>query len=238
MKKLAIAGLTMLLVETAAMSALAEKIPNDSPPNPSDTPGECPVVGYKVVTSSVLNLTIPDGNPAGVTTPPIQFNPDGTTIVDVVAELAIAHTWVGDLNVRLFYDHDCTPGTAPFGPVSLLCRQQLPGCPVDMCCGCSGDLSFTETYFWGTNGPNKEMAAGNQCPTAIAGGCYLVASESQFTFPLFSGLRKDGCWSLNLQDGADLDVGMLQSWKIHVANQTTTAIEPSSWGAVKAGFTQ
>jgi len=236
MKKLAIAGLTMLFVGATAMSAVAEKIPNDNPPNPADAPGQCPTDGYKSVTSTTLNLTVPDASAAGVTTPPLQLAPDGSTILDVVVDLGLTHTWIGDLNVALRYDHDCTPGTPAFGPVSLMCRQQLAGCPVDMCCGCSGDLIGGGRYVFGTNGSTKEIAAAGQCPTPIPFGCYRSAVESQFSFSAFSGLRKDGCWTLFLQDGAGGDVGILQNWKISVANQQTTAVEDATWGAVKHGF--
>lgn len=235
MKKLAIAGLTMLFVGATAMSAVAEKIPNEFPPNPADAPGQCPTDGYKFAQSPTLNLAIPDGSPVGVTTPPLTLAPDGTTILDVVVSMNITHSWIGDLNVALSYDHDCTPGTAPFGPVSVMCRQQLAGCPVDNCCGCSGDLAGT--YVFGTNGATKEIAAtAAQCTAVIPTGCYRSAVESAFSFSVFSGLRKDGCWTLSLQDGAGLDTGTLQSWRISVANQQTTAVEPSTWGAVKAGF--
>jgi len=237
MKKLAIAGLTMLFVGVTAMSALADKVPSQGPPtNPTDSPGQCPVTGYKSV-SAVVNLSIPDGSPVGVTTPPLQLAPDGSTILDVVVDLGITHTWIGDLNVQLTYDHDCSAGTPAFGPVSLMCRQQLAGCPVDLCCGCSGDLVGGARYVFGTNGSTKEISADAQaCPATIPAGCYRQATESAFTFSVFSGLRKDGCWRLFLQDGAGADVGVLADWKVSVANQQTTAVESSTWGAVKAGY--
>jgi len=116
-----------------------------------------------------------------------------------------------------------------------MCRQQLAGCPVDGCCGCDSDLGGQ--YVFGTNGATKEIAADGQCPfPSIPNGCYREAVESQFSFSVFSGLRKDGCWTLHLQDGAFLDTGALAGWTISVANQQTTAVESSTWGAVKAGF--
>lgn len=240
MKKLAIAGLTMLFVGVSAMSAVAEKIPNDTPPNPSDSPGTCPAgtPEYKQLSSPTLNLAIPDGSPTGVTTPPLQFPPDGTTLNDVLFDIGIVHTWIGDLNVRVSYDHDCSPGTPAFGPVSLMCRQQLAGCPVDMCCGCSGDLVSAGgvRYRFGLIGSTKEIAATGQCPTTIPGGCYRHADESAFGLSVFSGLRKDGCWTMFLQDGAGADVGTLQNWIVYMRNNQTTAVEPSTWGAVKAGY--
>jgi hypothetical protein len=239
MKKLAIAGLTMLIVGTTAMSALAEKIPHETPSDPTDTPGNCVPANYKQILR-VENLQIPDGNPTGVNTPPAILPDDGSTITDVQLSLNMSHTWIGDLNVQLLYDHDCTPGTPPFGPVSVMCRQQLAGCPVDMCCGCSGDLINGLNYQFANtgNGSTKEIAADSQgCPTTIPAGCYTAAVESQFTFSVFSGLRKGGCWFMHLQDGAGADVGSLNTWTLFVKNQQTTAVESSTWGAVKAGFT-
>jgi subtilisin-like proprotein convertase family protein len=237
MKKLAIAGLTMLFVGMSAMSAFAEKTSSQGPPtNPTDNPGQCPVTGYKTA-SATVGLSIPDGSPAGVTTPPLSLPADGSTILDVVVDLGITHTWIGDLNVQLTYDHDCAAGTPAFGPVSLMCRQQLAGCPVDGCCGCSGDLTAGTRYVFGTNGSTKEISADAQgCPTVIPGGCYRQATESAFNFSVFSGLRKDGCWRLFLQDGAGADVGVLADWKVSVANQQTTAVEAATWGSVKAGY--
>ena len=54
MKKLAIAGLTMLFVGMSAMSAFAEKTSSQGPPtNPTDNPGQCPTNGYKSVSAVV-----------------------------------------------------------------------------------------------------------------------------------------------------------------------------------------
>ena len=237
MKKLAMLGLTALFACTTAMAVLAEKIPNETPPNPSDNPGQCPTDGYKFRRSTDLFLGVPDGSPVGVQTPPLQLPPDGATVLDVVVDMAFEHTWIGDMNIKLYYDHDCSPSSIPFGPVSLLCRQQLAGCPVDGCCGCSGDMFLFGRYAFGTNGPTKEIAAAAQgCPAEIPFGCYRQAVESQFTFSVFSGLRKDGCWYLDLQDGAGADEGTLQNWQINIANAQTTAVENATWGAVKAGF--
>jgi hypothetical protein len=239
MKKLVIAALACLFAATFAGGALAAKVPNETPPNPSDNPGQCPTTGYKFLRSPELFLSVPDGTPVGVTTPPLQLPPDGSTILDVVMDMEFEHTWIGDMNIKLFYDHDCSVATPPFGPVSVLCRQQLAGCPVDGCCGCSGDMFLGGRFVFGTNGATKEIAADAQgCPSVIPYGCYRPAVESQFTFSVFSGLRKDGCWYLDLQDGAGADEGLLANWQINVANQQTTAVESSTWGAVKAGYLQ
>jgi hypothetical protein len=106
-----------------------------------------------------------------------------------------------------------------------------------MCCGCSGNLAAGARYVFGTNGSTKEISADAQgCPETIPAGCYRAATESQFTFSIFSGLRKGGCWRLFLQDGAGLDTGVLADWKLSIANQQTTAVEAATWGSVKAGF--
>ncbi len=235
MRKLAIVGMASLLVGAFALEALAEKIPNDNP-FPPDNPGQCNTQTYKSRRSAQLNLNIPDADPAGVTTPPIQFVADGTTIADVVISLEISHTWVGDLNVSVSYDHDCQPATPAFGPVALLCRQQLAGCPVDGCCGCSGDLLQGGRYDFGTVGSTKELAAAGQCPLAIPFGCYRPALESQFQLDVFASLRKDGCWILSLQDGAGADLGVLYNWEVRILNQVSTAVENATWGAIKAGY--
>lgn len=235
MRKLAIVGLTSLLVGASALASFAEKIPGPGDPLPPDSPGQCNTQGYKFQRSAQLNLNIPDNDPAGVTTPPLTVAGTGT-IADVVVSLEISHTYVGDLNVKLFYDHDCQPATPAFGPVALLCRQQLAGCPLGDCCGCSGDLLSGGRYDFGTIGSSKELAAAGQCPGVIPFGCYKPALESQFTLDVFAGLPKNGCWSMNLQDGAGIDLGVLYNWEVRILNEVSTAVESSTWGAIKAGY--
>ena len=54
--------------------------------------------------------------------------------------LDIQQTWVGELVAYLYYNAD-GDGTFDHGPVAILCRPNLDGCPwPDDCCGCSGEV--------------------------------------------------------------------------------------------------
>ena len=88
MKKLAIAGLTMLFVGVSAMSAFADKIPSQGPPtNPTDSPGQCPTTGYKSINSGII---MPDvtSEPAAERTVEelLACFEEPETLVDVSAE--------------------------------------------------------------------------------------------------------------------------------------------------------
>jgi subtilisin-like proprotein convertase family protein len=236
MKASAIAVLTLLLIGATPLVSLAEKPSNEDPGAP-DSPGNCSVQGYKCTRSPQLNLDIPDDDPAGVFTDCIVVVPPGPDpIVDVVVSIEFSHTYIGDMNVQLFYDPG--DGSPLLGPVSLMCRQQVPGCPLDasMGFGCSGDLLQGGRYVFGTVGATKEIAAAGQCPSVLPFGCYREASESSNPLSVFNGASKNGCWFLHLQDGAGADLGVLYNWEVCLLNDGATPVEASTWGAIKATY--
>ena len=73
--------------------------------------GVCPVSSYDSQTQVLTpSVPIPDNDPSGILVSDIQFPPQsGMIITDVVVELEIEHTWVGDLTVRL--QHTSSSGT-------------------------------------------------------------------------------------------------------------------------------
>jgi hypothetical protein len=111
----------LALVATAAWAE--EKVPND-------VPGEgivanCDLTGYKSeVRTFNPGIAVPDNNPAGVTTPAIQFAADGSTIADVVIDILMTHTWIGDIVATVQYDETCD-GTVDATSV-VICRPRGP----------------------------------------------------------------------------------------------------------------
>jgi len=237
MKTSAIAGLTLLLIGATALVSFAAKDSNEDPGGP-DSPGNCSVQGYKCTRSPQLNLEVPDDDPAGVYTDCIVVVPAGPDpIVDVVVSIEFSHTYIGDMNVELYYE---PAGEPVLGPVALMCRQQVPGCPLDdsQGFGCSGDLLAGGRYVFGTTGATKEIAAAGQCPPALPFGCYRAASDSPYPLSIFNGANKNGCWFLHLQDGAGADLGVLYNWEVCLLNEGGTPVEASTWGAIKATYNE
>ncbi|MFN8179359.1 MAG: proprotein convertase P-domain-containing protein [bacterium] len=186
----------------------------------------CPLDNYKGQ-KYVAQVTVPDNNPAGVNIGPIVFPPDGSAITDVVADLQMTHTWVGDLIVRL--THIGPGGTQS---VDLLNRPGVPNSTV----GCSGDLVATDTnkYYFGTG--NLATLGETSCPAQIPPQCYLPAPESPAGMSAFRGYPKDGEWWLFVSDNAGGDVGVVQNFSVHILNTGVVAVEPSSWGQIKSSY--
>jgi subtilisin-like proprotein convertase family protein len=197
----------------------------ETPPPPVET--VCPLDDYKGLKYGV-NLAIPDNDPAGVTVGPLQFFPDGTTILDLVLDFGISHTWVGDLVVTVTHIGPCGTKT-----VDLINRPGVPGSTY----GCSGDLigSQTDKYYFGTN-PALLQLGEDECPAAIPVQCYEVAPENPNGLIQWRGCPKDGQWYLTVSDNAGGDVGTLWDFSVHVLNQGPVSVESASWGSIKAGY--
>lgn len=187
----------------------------------------CPLDNYKGYKFEA-QVTIPDNNPTGITVGPIVFPPDGSTILDVVVDLGINHTWVGDLIVRLIHIGPC--GTQV---VDLLQRPGVPATTV----GCSGDLVGTPTnkYYFGTSSQLLTLGE-SSCPSSIPPQCYQVAPENPNGLVGLRGCPKDGEWLLFVSDNAALDTGILQNFSVHVLNAGPVSVEPASWGSVKSSY--
>ncbi len=188
---------------------------------------ECPLDNYKGLKYDT-NVAIPDNDPAGITVGPLQFFPDGNVILDLVVDLGVTHTFVGDLVVTL--THIGPGGTQS---VDLINRPGVPATTF----GCAGDLVGTQTmkYYFGTN-PGLEVLGETSCPASIPLQCYQVAPENPNGLIQFRGLPKDGEWWLTVSDNASLDTGTLYDFSVHALNQAPVSVEPSTWGNVKAQY--
>jgi hypothetical protein len=183
-------------------------------------------------------VAIPDNVAGGVLLGPIFMPPDGDLVNDVVLEVKMAHTWVGDLIADLVYDPDCT-GTAPGIPVRVLCRARGTSTQARTPCGtstttfgCSGDLVVANNYFFSDEGVNP-MGVGTTCPTTIASGCYRQSDQGGGSFSTWRGLPKGGCWYLQISDNAGADTGGVSQWAVWVRNQRPVPATAATWGSVK-----
>jgi len=184
--------------------------------------GVCPLDNYKGQKFDV-NVAIPDNNPAGITVGPIVFPPDGTTILDVVVDLGITHTWVGDLIVQLTHNGPCGVQT-----VDLINRPGVPGSTF----GCSGNLVGPDKYYFGTGA--LEALGEQRCTATLPPACYAAAPESPDGLLPFRGCPKDGEWWLFVSDNGGGDLGQLVNFSVHVLNDTPVSNEAVSWGSAKA----
>ena len=192
----------------------------------------CDITGYKSF-EIVGQFPIPDGVAAGITIGPVLTPADGDIINDVIIDLRVQHTWVGDLIATVSYDPDCG---GPLAAVSsrFLCRQRgtsaasPPPCGTLAGFGCSGDLSCGGQLLFSDEALN-ELAVGS-CPTAIPPGCYKPSGAG---FSIFRGLPKGGCWYLTISDNALDDLGQVCQFSVHLRNQRPVPATNASWGVVK-----
>lgn len=165
----------------------------------------------------------------------LVFGPLATTgdcvIGNVVLEIDINQTWCGDLQLHLYYDAD-GDGVYDAGPVSALCRPDLDGCPMDGCCGCSGDVIGVYTF-----GDDADETLGEpNCPTVIPPGCYLPSIETPEGFiDTFGGFLAGGDFYIEVADCAGGDSTILTSWGVYVCCAVTPAGQ-NTWSQIKSVY--
>jgi subtilisin-like proprotein convertase family protein len=225
---IALAVVALLVSGTAyANSPISKDVVLPDPGSPADGPG-CSTTDYKSYTVT-SGASIPDNTAAGILSGPLTIT-DAEGVLDLVVDVGISHTWMGDLTVNLYYDRACN-GPADDVPISLLCRQDLAGCPgPGSCCGCSDDLLVSSTYTFSASG-SAPMSEPCSFSGSVASGCYREAVESASHLGDVS--TKEGCWYLQVSDGAGLDTGFLSDWTLYFLNETGTATEAATWGSVK-----
>lgn len=184
----------------------------------------CPLDAYK---GFKLEVNRPIVDNVLVVAGPLVIPDDGSTILDLVVDLGISHTWVGDLTVTL--EHI---GPGGIQSVKLLDR---PGVPASTF-GCGGDLVSTtiNKYYFGTG--NLAVLGESSCPITIPTNCYAVAPENAGGLLPFRGVPKAGEWWIRVLDSGAGDSGTLINFSIHVLNDAPVSTESASWGAVKSDY--
>jgi len=133
--------LVIAVLVVGSVPALAERVPfRGAVPGPS---GGCETDGYDAYHSTDGGM-IPACDPAGITFGPLVPVPHPDPIADVILELDVTHTWVGDLGVALVYDLECD-GVADEAAWAM-CRIGLAGCDPEGCCGCGANLDGTYRF--------------------------------------------------------------------------------------------
>jgi len=208
---------------------------------------DCDITGYKGEERQFSPpLTIPDADPAGVTTPPIAIGADGDNIDDVIIKLSASHTWIGDLIVTVTYNPTCDPA-APAVSAVLLCRPDASGDPTltpfpcgtsASALGCASNLDCNNTYSFSDDAV-ASLGEGTYCgatsSTVLPTGCYKPGVGGS-PLAVFRGLPKGGCFSLTVSDNAALDTGSLCGWSVFLRNQHPTPTLGASWGLVKGMY--
>lgn len=219
-------ALLLILSFSLAVNAEDIKIPNED--GQAGDRVDCDVTGCDYFSMTVGQLLTTDIL--------YTFGPLATTggdpITNVVLELDIAQTWVGDLVAFLYYDAD-GDGVVDAGPVAALCRPNLVGCEFpDGCCGCSGNIAGLYTF-----GDDAVESLGDpNCPTDIPNGCYLPAPETAAGFAAtFGGFPSGGDWYLEIGDAAAGDDTTLNGFGVYVCT-SPTGTEETSWGQIKGMY--
>ncbi len=197
----------------------------------------CDLTGYKSEIQTV-NATIPDNTVLGVNVGPIIVPADGSLIADVIIDINATHTWVGDLVAVVGYDETCDG--AIDAQATVLCRPRGTNATANAPCGsgtgvgCSSNLIPANTLLFDDSAA-AAVADGVCAGTSanIAAGCYKPSPNLGSPLAIFKNLRKGGCWFLNVSDRAVADLGTVNSWSVHIKNQTLIGVEAISWSAAK-----
>ncbi len=220
-----------LLAGTVAPAALAAVKLDDSPTRTIAVSGTCDLTGFvSIVQTLSPAVTIPDDDPAGVTFGPVVTAADSSTFTDVVVELSLSHTWIGDLVVTLSYDQDCDG--QPEDSTRVLCRPGRSSCFGGSGFGSSKDFSCSNTLLFSDSAASD--VGGGQSPVPAA--CYKPTGNGADPLNMFIGLASGGCWSLNVADRSVEDLGSVCGWGVHTRNQQIVPVRVVSWGSLKTRY--
>lgn len=171
-------------------------------------------------------VAIPDNNTTGVNstiTIPSGITISAHTDLEVDITFNPAHTWAGDIKVRL-----TSPGSAN---TLLFDRPGVPASSTGNSDNLAGPYTFRTTatsIIPETSGsPGGVIPAGSYRPSNTSGSAH---NWSGLTFPVSAG----GTWTLNVSDRASGDVGTLTSWTLRIKNPSGITY---TWTSTPSGFT-
>lgn len=177
------------------IAATVAILPMALPTSVATPPGDAPI---ERCSSPLPLLAIPDANTTGIADA-ILIEGDGRTVASITVSLAILHSYVGDLEVRLEHVES---GRS----ILLLDRPGLPGIEPDFGC----PENNVNVLFDDTAPAAAEDACATTAP-AIAGT--LRPSQPLTTF---IGIPIDGTWRLTTRDLASQNAGALQNWCLRI----------------------
>lgn len=162
-------------------------------------------------TKTEAPLAIPDGNGVGVTS---TLAVAATGVLNgITVEVAISHTWVGDLIIKLL-----SPGG------TSLTLMERPG-GVGSALGDSSNLAASTpiTFSDAAATAAEDMGAACSDGQTIGVNCNVPPSfVPDQALSALSGQSITGDWKLTVSDNADLDVGSLASWTLHLSTRDST----------------
>lgn len=223
---------TVILIFLLALGFISAPLADDIK-IPYDTPGdleriECPTDGYTYYGVDVGETLVTD---QWYTYGPIQIA-GGDPMLDIMMDVTVTQTWVGDMVALLYYDVDCD-GEYDFGPVAALCRADYEGpCDMEGCCGCSANVDGT--YMFGDAGA-PPLGEADGCVDPIMPGCYMPAVESESFAVVFNGVAAGGCFYIEFGDSAAGDDTYLASVGVWVSGGVSP-VGPDTWGSIKGQF--
>lgn len=223
-----------------ASAAFAAKVGDPETPTPSANP-TCSLNGYKVEMQTLSpRFDIPDNGAVQLVAGVIPTAADGDILLDVMPEITMAHTWVGDLVLKLSYSMCGGPSLAS---ADLLCRQR--GTAATIAAPCGSGTGFGSSANLGASGttPSGEVPylfqtdaaaqiANGVNPLTIPAGCYAPVTP----LSVFAGLPKGGCFTLSVADHAGGDLGYITAWKVYMTNDRPVPTASRTWGQVKTTY--
>ena len=168
----------------------------------------CAAGGEQITYSSSPNLSIPDGNLAGVSD--TITVPESFSVVDLEVQVDITHTWVGDLCVTLSKD-----GGADVVLIQRMGDNTGLVCDNSGCCGCSAD-NFNVTLDDEAGG-----SINNECSDNLVG----TFRPDPGALAGYVGGDSAGAWTLTVNDNFAADVGTLNNWSL-IFTQPGTGASP------------
>jgi len=139
------------------------------------------------------------------------------TVTNIEIDVAITHTWIGDLTVKLV-----SPDGTILGVLSRPGLADVGDNGAD-CCGRSNDWSGATITFsdaGSVDAENMGLTAGVIC--SGNGECSYFPNPGSIATPpstfteLYTGLM-NGTWTIYVSDAAGLDIGTLNSWTLRIS---------------------
>lgn len=170
------------------------------------------------------------GNPATMSSDAITVSGvTGTYVLDMSVDVAIQHTWIGDLTLKL---------VSPDGDTLTLMSRAGLAETVDgagECCGTGSDWTGETVTFIDGGATDAELMVGPPSGTYFPSPGITAYPTQDFASLL--GGTLNGTWTLYLGDGAAGDPGTLDSWSISITTaspsftlEKTVGLEPDPSG--------
>ena len=190
---------------------------------PADITAECGTgtPEFMLTAENTTGGDIPDNSEAGIEYPlTVAGVPLGATVTDLSVDLAIEHTWVGDLIIEL---------RGPNGEVlNLVARPGAPpgtlGDSSNAAATAEGTISFDDNAASGVNA--EDMGAtilGSEVICLDDGICNYFPNDQSTFFSDIIGGDPNGEWNLFVSDNGGGDTGFVANWALNVTYTTPLA---------------